>query len=100
MTDEKNSHPLIPGGSGGPEEPSAVFADDEESSADVPLEKPRGDDGFGLWYRFFFRFQYMLLHVIGPPRLSRSMDPRTRMKADYERRKALRQQWKASRGKG
>lgn len=105
MSHEKNPGPLTPHGTDGrgpeepsAEEPSAIFADDDDdAAADTPMEKPRGEDGFGLWYRFFFRFQYTLLHVIGPPRLSRSMDPRTRMKADYDRRKALRQQWKASR---
>lgn len=81
-----------------PHEPTAVLGDDDAEAAPAsPMQKPRGEDGFGLFYRFFFRFQYTLLHVIGPPRLTASMDPRTRMKKDYERRKELRQQWKAQR---
>lgn len=85
-----------------PEEPSAVHDPEgqhdpeADRKAEAPLTKPRGEDGFGLWYRFFFRFQYALLHVIGPPRLSASMDPRTKLKQDYERRRALHEQWKTA----
>ncbi|HJG80725.1 MAG TPA: hypothetical protein K8V08_09980 [Brevibacterium senegalense] len=100
MADTRDPHHLDPAGAGDPaEEPTAVLGDGPDEDVQVvPASKPRGDDGFGLGYRFFFRFQYTLLHVIGPPRLTASMDPRTRLKADYERRKALHQQWKASRG--
>lgn len=83
-----------------PEEPTAVHDPEGAQEPEAPMKKPRGDDGFGLWYRFFFRFQYTLLHIIGPPRLSASMDPRTQLKQDYERRKALHQQWKAAKAKG
>lgn len=96
MSDKRNTHPIAPIGASGPEEPSAIFADDDEPTPTAPTSKPKGVDGFGLGYRAFFRFQYALLHVIGPPRLSASLDPRTRMKADYLRRKELREQWKAS----
>lgn len=79
-----------------PEEPSAVHDPEGDPKPAAPPTKPRGEDGFGLGYRFFFRFQYALLHVIGPPRLTASMDPRTKLKQDYERRKALHEQWKAA----
>ncbi|SMY11193.1 hypothetical protein [Brevibacterium jeotgali] len=84
---------------GSPAEPSAVHDPEGTPEPETPMQKPRGDDGFGLWYRFFFRFQYTLLHVIGPPRLTASMDPRTRLKQDYDRRKALNRQWKAAKAK-
>ena len=100
MADTRDPHHLDPAGAGDPaEEPTAVLGDGPDEDVQVvPASKPRGDDGFGLGYRFFFRFQYTLLHVIGPPRLTASMDPRTRLKTDYVRRRELHQQWKASRG--
>lgn len=65
--------------------------------ADQPMQKPTGDDRFGPAFRFWNRFEYGLLHVIGPPRLTEAMDPRAKLKREYERRKGLHQQWKASR---
>ncbi|GAA2104058.1 hypothetical protein [Brevibacterium salitolerans] len=64
---------------------------------DTPAQKPSGEDGFGRWFRFWNRFEYAVLHVIGPPRLSESMDPRARLKREYERRRTLHEQWKAAR---
>ncbi|WP_029090023.1 hypothetical protein [Brevibacterium album] len=64
---------------------------------DPPQQKPTGDDSFSLFFRFWNRFEYMVLHVIGPPRLSESMDPRARLQREYERRRELHEQWQASR---
>jgi len=95
MSAPRDPHPIEPtGAADDAAEPTAILGDDEPAAG--PLPKPRGDDGFGLLYRFFFRFQYTLLHIIGPPRLTASMDPRTRLKTDYVRRRELHQQWKAS----
>ena len=101
MSDDTHPHPDASATAGGdPEEPTAVHDPEGTPEPEAPLTKPEGDDGFGLGYRFFFRFQYTLLHVIGPPRLTASMDPRTRLKQDYDRRRALHQQWKAAKAKG
>lgn len=101
MPDDK--HPPLSSsstGGGDPAEPSAIHDPEGTPAPETPMTKPKGDDGFGPGYRFFFRFQYALLHVIGPPRLTASMDPRTKLKQDYDRRRALNEQWKAAKAKG
>lgn len=100
MSDDKHPHVSSSAEHGSdPEEPTAVHDPAGTPEPEAPMKKPRGDDGYGLLYRFFFRFQYTLLHIIGPPRLTASMDPRTQLKREHERRKGLHQQWKAAKAK-
>ncbi|WP_147264188.1 hypothetical protein [Desertihabitans brevis] len=54
-----------------------------------PPPDPRRNDGFSWFYRFDHHVTYALLHVMGPPDLDEARDPRTQMKKEYERRKAL-----------
>lgn len=47
--------------------------------------KPKGDgrlvekDGLSRWYRFWWRFQYILFHIYGPAQMSEQLDPRQQL---------------------
>ena len=43
------------------------------------MSKPE-NEGLSLGYRFFWRFQYILLHIYGPAQLPDHLDPRIQLK--------------------
>ncbi|GAA2010342.1 hypothetical protein [Brevibacterium samyangense] len=61
------------------------------------MDKPRGRDGFGPGYKLGFWIQYILVHVMGPSTSNGNRDPRVQLKREYERRRALHEQWLESR---
>lgn len=63
------------------------------------MEKPTGDDAYTWWFVFTNRTAWFLLHFFGPAQGSSSADPQERRQIEYKRRKALHEEWKASRAK-
>lgn len=60
-------------------------------------EVPRGDR-FSLWFRLDHHVTYNLLRVMGPAAMDPGRDPRAQMLKEYQRRKALHEQRRASEG--